>query len=37
VGYIDIPKEELNAIDKEVLESAKTLAAKFEEEVVPRL
>jgi hypothetical protein len=36
-GYVDIPEEELDAIDEEVLEPAKTLAAKFEEEVVPRL
>jgi hypothetical protein len=36
-GYVDIPEEELDAIDEEVLESAKTLAAKFEEEVVPPL
>jgi hypothetical protein len=34
-GYVNIPKEELNAIDEEVLELAKTLAAKFEEEIVP--
>jgi hypothetical protein len=34
-GYIDIPEEELDAIDEEVLEPAKTLAAKFEEEIVP--
>jgi deoxycytidine triphosphate deaminase len=33
-GYVDIPEEELDAIDEEVLEPAKTLAAKFEEEVV---
>jgi hypothetical protein len=33
-GYVDIPKEELDAIDEEVLESMKTLAAKFEEEVI---
>jgi hypothetical protein len=33
--YVDIPEEELDAIDEEVLESAKILAAKFEEEVVP--
>jgi hypothetical protein len=33
-SYVDIPKEELDAIDKEVLELAKTLAAKFEEEIV---
>jgi hypothetical protein len=34
-GYIDIPIEELDAIDEEVLEPTKTLAAKFEEEVIP--
>jgi hypothetical protein len=34
-GYVNIPKEELNAIDEEVLELAKTLAAKFKEEIVP--
>jgi hypothetical protein len=34
-GYSDIPEEECDAIDEEVLESAKTLATKFEEEVVP--
>jgi hypothetical protein len=34
-GYINIPDEEFDAIDEEVLEPAKTLAAKFEEEVVP--
>jgi hypothetical protein len=33
-GYVDIPEEELDAIDEEVLEPAKTLADKFEEEVV---
>jgi hypothetical protein len=34
-GYSDIPEEELNAINEEVMDPAKTLAAKFEEEVVP--
>ena len=34
-GYVDVPVEELDAIDEEVLELAKTLAAKFKEEVVP--
>jgi hypothetical protein len=34
-GYVDIPKEELDAIDEEVLEPVKTLAAKFEDEIVP--
>jgi hypothetical protein len=34
-GYSDIPEEELDAINEEVLDPAKTLAAKFEEEVVP--
>jgi hypothetical protein len=34
-GYVDIPEEELDAIDEEVLEPAKVLAAKLEEEVVP--
>jgi hypothetical protein len=34
-GYVDTPEEELDAIDDEVLEPAKTLVAKFEEEVVP--
>jgi hypothetical protein len=33
-GYVDISEEELDAIN-EVLEPAKVLAAKFEEEVVP--
>jgi hypothetical protein len=33
-GYIDIPEEELDTIDEEVLEPVKTLAAKIEEEVV---
>jgi hypothetical protein len=32
--YVAGPNEELDAIDEEVLESAKILAAKFEEEVV---
>jgi hypothetical protein len=36
-GYVDTPEEELDAIDDEVLEPMKTLATKFEEEVVPRL
>jgi hypothetical protein len=36
-GYIDIPEEEPDTIDEEVLESAKILAAKFKEEGVPRL
>jgi hypothetical protein len=34
-GYIEIPDEELDTINKEVLESVKTLAAKFEDEIVP--
>jgi hypothetical protein len=34
-GYIDFPKEELDAIDEEVLEPAKTLVVKFEDEIVP--
>jgi hypothetical protein len=34
-GYVGIPEEELDAIDEEVLEPVKTLAAKFEEEIVP--
>jgi hypothetical protein len=34
-GYVDIPEEELDAIDKEVLEPTKTLASKFKEEIVP--
>jgi hypothetical protein len=34
-GYVDAPKEELDAIDEEVLEPAKILAAKFEEEIIP--
>jgi hypothetical protein len=33
-GYDDILKEELDAIDEEVLEPAKTLVAKFKEEVI---
>jgi hypothetical protein len=33
-GYIDIPEEELDVIDEEVLEPAKTLAAKFKDEIV---
>jgi hypothetical protein len=33
--YVIGPNEELDAIDEEVLEPAKSLAAKFEEEVVP--
>jgi hypothetical protein len=32
-GYVDGPKEELDAIDEEVLEPAKIMAAKFEEVV----
>jgi hypothetical protein len=36
-GYIIDPDEELDAIDEEVLEPATIMAAKFEEEVVPRL
>jgi hypothetical protein len=34
-GYVDIPDEELDAIDEEVLEPVKTLVAKFKEGVVP--
>jgi enoyl-CoA hydratase/carnithine racemase len=34
-GYVDIPEEELDAIDEEVLEPVKTLAAKFKDEIVP--
>jgi hypothetical protein len=34
-GYVNIPEEELDTIDEEVLEPVKTLAAKFEEEVIP--
>jgi hypothetical protein len=34
-GYVDIPKEELDAINEEVLEPTKTLAVKFEDEIVP--
>jgi hypothetical protein len=34
-GYVNIPEEELNTIDEEVLEQAKTLTAKFKEEIVP--
>jgi len=34
-GYVDIPEVELDAIDEEVLEPAKTLAAKIEAEIVP--
>jgi hypothetical protein len=34
-GYVNIPKEELDAINEEVLEPTKTLVAKFEEEVNP--
>jgi hypothetical protein len=34
-GYVDGPEEELDAIDEEVLEPTKILAAKFEEEVIP--
>jgi hypothetical protein len=33
--YVKIPDEELDAIDEEVLEPVKTLAAKFEDEIVP--
>jgi hypothetical protein len=33
-GYVDIPEEELDTIDKDVLEPTKILAAKFEEEIV---
>jgi hypothetical protein len=36
-GYVDSPEEELDAIDEEVLEPVKILAAKFEEKVVPHL
>jgi hypothetical protein len=36
-GYVNILEEELDAINEVVLELAKTLAAKFEEEVVPCL
>jgi hypothetical protein len=36
-GYVDILVEDLDAIDEEVLEPAKTLAAKFEEGVIPHL
>jgi hypothetical protein len=36
-GYIISFDEELDAIDEEVLEPAMILAAKFKEEVVPRL
>jgi hypothetical protein len=34
-GYVDIPEEELDAINEEALEPVKTLAAKFKEEVIP--
>jgi hypothetical protein len=34
-GNVDIPKEELNAIDEDVLETVKILVAKFKEEVIP--
>jgi hypothetical protein len=34
-GYADAPEEEQDAIDEEVLGPAKTLAMKFEEEVIP--
>jgi hypothetical protein len=34
-GYINIPKEEIDAINEEVLEPMKTLAAKFADEIVP--
>jgi hypothetical protein len=33
-GYVDIPEEELDAINEEVLEPVKILVAKFEEEVI---
>jgi hypothetical protein len=33
-GYVNILKEELYAIDEEVLEPVKTLVAKFKEEVI---
>jgi hypothetical protein len=33
-GYVDIPEEELDAINEEVLEPMKILVAKFEEEVI---
>jgi hypothetical protein len=33
-GYVNILKEELYAIDEEVLEPVKTLVAKFNEEVI---
>jgi hypothetical protein len=36
-GYNAGPEEELDAIDEEVLELAKILAAKFEDEVIPPL
>jgi hypothetical protein len=36
-GYVISPDEELDAINEEVLEPVTILAAKFEEEVVPRL
>jgi hypothetical protein len=34
-GYVDIIEEKLIAIDEEVLQPAKTLATKLEEEVFP--
>jgi hypothetical protein len=34
-GNVDIPEEELDAIDEDVLEIAKILVAKFKEEVIP--
>jgi hypothetical protein len=34
-GYIEAPEEEHDAIDEEVLEPTKTLAAMFEDEVIP--
>jgi hypothetical protein len=33
-GYVDILVEELDAINEEVLEPAKTLATEFEDEIV---
>jgi hypothetical protein len=35
VRAVNITEEELDSIDKEVLEPAKTLVAKFKEEIVP--
>jgi hypothetical protein len=34
-GYVDIPEEELNTINVEVMETVRTLSTKFEEEIVP--